>query len=395
MHIIEEQHHRDQPTKHHTAMPLTTWGTLDYYISRLTSPTRNPPRRIDICNQNLNDNDAIRLADALLQSGGGITLKKLRLRGNNITSTGFLAICEAIGGLADSSSALEELDMGQNRVASNVDDFSFAMYLLFSASPKLKLLDLAGNRLGLISDHDMKLVLDILSQSEYSSNLETLNLNANFLDDKAATHLAESMMLSGFQSLTRLDLSLNHVGPTGAQALAEVVACNPKLQRLLLIGNNLGDSGATCLANALKTNSTLLELNLGYNRVTSVGMNALRMAVYDTTSLDTIVASNHTVSILFHDYCADDFANWGCSEEQIDEMEQVLRINALPKHDPDLPPIPQLKIIFRLAHNFDMKYFLHIDRKHLPEVLKFVAAHVGQEKLFYMMRNMPLALCAS
>lgn len=383
-------------------MPNITWGTIDYYISRLTS-TSNPPRRIDICNQNLTDDDAIRLADALLYCSDGSssscasTLKKLRLRGNNITSTGFLAICEAIGGVADSTSTLEELDMGNNRVASNVDDFSFAIYLLFSAAPNLTHLDLTGNRIGLANnDGDMKLIGEILSLNmHYGGRLETLNLSANFLCDRAVIHLAGTMMLSAFQSLKRLDLSLNYLGVRGAQALAEVVACNLPLQRLLIHGNNVGDSGATLFASALTTNDTLLELNLGYNRITSVGMEALRTAVYDTTSLNSLVTSNHTVSIFFYGYCTDDFHYCGCTKEQLNEMDQILRINALPKHYQDLPPIPQLKVGFRLSQSFDMKYFHHIERKHMPEVLKFVGAHVGDEKLFHIMREMPLAFCAS
>jgi hypothetical protein len=372
-----------------TSMPLM-WGTIDYYITRLTSSTLNPPRRIDICNQNLTDNDAIRLADALLQTDGGSTLKKLRL---HISSTGFLAICEAIGGVADSTSTLEELDVGNNRVVTNVDDFSFAIFLLFSAAPNLKHLDLTGNRIGLLSDEGMQLILDILSQYE-CSRLETLNLSANMLGDSAVIHLAE-IMLSGFKSLTRLDLSLNYTGPSGAQALAQVVASNSPLERLLLRGNDVGDNGAALFASALKTNSTLLELNLGYNRMTSVGMDSLRMAVYDTTTLNALVTSNHTVSIFLNGYCTDDFHRWGRTKEQILEMEQILRINALPKQYHGLPPISQLKVAFCLSQNFDMKYFLHIDRKHLPEVLKFVGAKVGPEKLFYMMRNMPLAVCVS
>ena len=54
--------------------------------------------------------------------------------------------------MADSTSTLEELDMGNNRVASNVDDFSFAIYLLFSAAPNLTHLDLTGNRIGLANN---------------------------------------------------------------------------------------------------------------------------------------------------------------------------------------------------------------------------------------------------
>jgi len=320
-------------------------------------------------------------------------------KGQQHNQHGILGHLQAIGGVADEISALEELDMGNNRVVSNIDDFAFAMYLLFSAAPNLKHLDLTGNRIGLSNGGDMKLIGEILALNEhYGGRLETLNLSDNFLCDRAVIHLAETMMISEFKSLTRLDLSLNYIGVRGAEALAEVVAYNSTLEHLLLRSNSVGDLGATLFASALKTNDTLLELNLGYNGITSVGMKELRTAVYDTTSLNSLVTSNHTVSILFYGYCADnndDFQYRGCTREQLLEMDQILRINALPKHYPDLPPIPQLKLAFRLRQSFDMKYFHHIDRKHLPEVLRFVSAHVGADKLFYIMKEMPLAVCAS
>lgn len=322
----------------------------------------------------------------------------LRLRGNNITSTGFLAICEAIGGVADSTSALEELDMGYNAVVSNIDDFAFAMYLLFSAAPNLKHLDLTGNKIGLSNDGGVNLIGEILSLNKHCGDgrLETLNLSHNFLCDRAAIHLAEAMIILDLKSLTRLNLSLNYIGVRGAEALAKVVASDTPLEHLLLTYNSVGDEGAELFASALKTNDKLLELNLGYNRITSVGMNALRTAVYDTSSLDSIVTSNHTVSIFFYGCCVDEDFNYrGCTKEQLHEMDQILRINALPKHYPNLPPVPQLKLAFRLRQSFDMKYFQHIDRKHMPEVLKFVSAHVGGDKLFHIMKEMPLAVCAN
>ena len=144
-------------------MAAAEWGTIDYYIERLSSPT--PPLHIDVCDVNLTDEDAFHLADALLastqttsssndtkehsNSNSGTTLKKLRLRGSQITSRGFLALAEAIGGMAGATSALEELDLGHTiDISKDVDDFAFGMYLFLSAATKLKSLDLEGCYLG-------------------------------------------------------------------------------------------------------------------------------------------------------------------------------------------------------------------------------------------------------
>ena len=134
-----------------TQTTMAEWGTLDYYIDRLSSP--NAPIHVDVCDPSLTDDDAIRLADALTatQNGGkgGTTLKKLRLRGSQITSRGFLALAEAIGGVEGSTSALEELDFGHTiQITDDIDDFAFGMYLLLSAAKHLKCLDLEGNYIG-------------------------------------------------------------------------------------------------------------------------------------------------------------------------------------------------------------------------------------------------------
>ena len=108
----------------------------------------------------------------------------MRLRGNDISSTGFLAICEAIGGVDDSTAALEELDMGNNRVVSNVDDFTFAIYLLFAAAPNLKHVDWTGNKIGLSNDGDMKFIGEMPS-------LESLRLYDTPITDGGLKNLAD------------------------------------------------------------------------------------------------------------------------------------------------------------------------------------------------------------
>ena len=364
------------------------------------SNENNPPLRIDITNQNLTDNDAIRLADALLQSRNdsgircGSMIKILRLSGNDISSAGFLAICEAIGGVADASAELQVLDIGNNRVASNVDDFIFAMYLLFSAAPKLNHLDLAGNRIGLTINSDFQLSGEILSMSEqYDVRLETLNLSDNFLCDRAVVHLTERMMISKFKSVTRLNLSWNNIGSSGSRALADMIACNLPLQHLILRHNFVGDAGCKMFASALKTNDTLLQLNLGYNRISSLGTKDLRTAVWNTTSLNTLATSNH--SILLYGYHADDFySSRGNSNEYILETEQILLLHAIQKQNLNLPPIHQMKTALFLRQNFHIKHF-HQNRMHIPEVLQFVSSHFGVDKLFHIIREMPHFVCAN
>ena len=198
------------------------------YIDRLSSPS--PPLHIDVCDSNLTDDHAIRLADALTYSqqkddndgnyseGGGVTLNKLRLRSSQITSKGSFSLAEeAIGGVAGSTSALEHLDLGHTiEIAEDVDGFTFAMHLLLSAADNLKHLDLEGC-LGKLAGVALASVIAVHGES-----LESLNLRNNALEDDETTCLATklSSMTSDCKSLARIDLGLNYVGDRGAMAFA-------------------------------------------------------------------------------------------------------------------------------------------------------------------------------
>lgn len=220
-------------TKKQTTETSIEWGTMDYYIDRLHSPT--PPICIDISDPKLTDEDAVRFADALaatqnsgrINQGGGSRLKKLRIRGTQITSRGFLALAEAIGGVADSGSALEELDFGNTvGIADDVDDFAFGMFLLLSDAKNLKHLDLEGSSIG------NRAGMALAEAVAHGEVLETLNLRNNDLDDQSTIVLASK--LDYCKRLKRVDLGLNRVGPRGATALADFVATNPQLQHLIL-----------------------------------------------------------------------------------------------------------------------------------------------------------------
>mmetsp|Transcript_7597 Transcript_7597/g.16553 ORF Transcript_7597/g.16553 Transcript_7597/m.16553 type:complete len:395 (+) Transcript_7597:418-1602(+) len=380
------------------------WGTVDYYIDRLSSPT--PPLHIDICDSNLTDYDALRLADALASgpNGGeecsGTTLKKLRLRGSQMTTWGFLALAEAIGGGAGATSALEELDFGYTfDIAKDVDDFAFGLHLLLSAATNLKHLDLEGCS---IARKAGIAVGDIVSVNGVV--LETLNLRNNALEDDSTIRLASK--LEGYKSLKRIDLGFNFVGLRGAIALAEFVATNPPLLHLILIGNSIGDSGAMQFAKALKSNTTMVELNLGYNHISSVGLETLFYAIFDTSSLNALADSNHTLCYLFQQQCVEELLRRGCDVHtlfdignilQLNEMNSLLKTSShhLPDWTRELPlsslSIEHLKIVIYLSKCFDMKHFISMDRTMIPQVLEFIASNMGHEKVFQLVGrwNMP------
>lgn len=417
---------------------MAQWGTIDYYIDRLCSPT--PPLHIDVCDSNLTDDDAFRLADALMldntthensndikvgngcvrrSSSSGTTLKKLRLRGSQITARGFLALAEAIGGISGSTPDLEELDLGHTiDIANDVDDFAFGMYLLLSAATNLKHVDLEGCHLGRAAGMALG---DALVSNVHNDSLETLNLRNNALEDDATIFLSNKIG-QYCKSLRRIDLGLNYIGPRAADAMAELIESNPSsLHHLILFGNSIGDSGAMHFAKALKYNSNLMELNLGYNRISSVGMKALLFAIYDTSSLNTLLDSNHTLCTLLQGrHCINDLLRRGCDMDMLFDIDNILQLNEMntlmksysssgpssnkntndsnrimPVWVSNMPlsnlTIEQVKVVIYLTKCFDMRHFLAMERTMIPQALEFVAANLGCEKVFQLVGhwNMP------
>lgn len=379
------------------------WGTINYYIDRLSSPT--PPLYIDVCDVNVTDKDAFRLAEALTSEDTAPTLKKLRIRGSQITTTGFLALAEAVGGVAGSTSSLEYLDLGYTvDIAENVDDFAFGMYLILSAATNLKHLDLEGCY---ITQHAGMALAEILAV--HGSKIETLNLCNNALEDDAIVHLAGNV--SNCHALTKLDLGRNYIGSVGAKALAEYISTNPlHLQHLILWENSIGDTGANYFSKALKSNSTLVELNLGYNHLSSVGIESLLRAIFDTSSLNALVESNHTLYCLFSQSYKHDLIRWGrCDVPTLFDITNILQLNEvntlikqhslqskeLPSWASDLPltslSIEQLKVVIYLKRCFDMKNFLDLDRTMLPQAIEFVGHNLGYDGVFHLIGqwNMP------
>ena len=151
------------------------------------------------------------LAGALSQGDGGTLPKKLRLR-SHIASVGFLALVKAIGSVAVSTSALEELDLGHTiDIANDVDDFTFGMYPLFSVA-KIKHLDLEGSHIG---RHAGMSSSDVIIA--HGGCLKMLKCQNNALEDEAMIHYLAST-LGEYKALKHLDLNLNYGGLSGGKA---------------------------------------------------------------------------------------------------------------------------------------------------------------------------------
>ncbi|EJK63383.1 hypothetical protein THAOC_15959 [Thalassiosira oceanica] len=93
-----------------------------------------------------------------------------------------------------------------------------------------------------------------------------------------------------------LDFSDN--GLSDIDDVAAALATNPLLEALAINGNKLNDRDAELIAQALKQNAILQALDLRGNSITSAGFENIRTAIYDPSSLNAVVACNHTCIVI-------------------------------------------------------------------------------------------------
>ena len=93
----------------------------------------------------------------------------------------------------------------------------------------------------------------------------------------------------------RIDLRNNNIDSFGAVQIAEYLESNPPIRRIDLTHNRLNDDDVILISQALKRNTNLKTINLLSNNLTSIGMKALLKCVFDSSSLNAISESNHTL----------------------------------------------------------------------------------------------------
>jgi hypothetical protein len=99
-----------------------------------------------------------------------------------------------------------------------------------------------------------------------------------------------------------INLAYNNIDSLGAVKIAQYLESDPPIKHLMLDCNCLNDNDAKLMSQALKRNTKLKTLTLHTNNFTSIGVKALLNCVFDSSTLNAIAESNHTLyGIYFFD----------------------------------------------------------------------------------------------
>jgi hypothetical protein len=180
-----------------------------------------------------------------------------------------------------------------------------------------------------------------------------------------------------------IDLSSNNIDSLGAVTIAEYLEGDPPICRINLGHNQLNDDDAILISQALKKNRNLSHLYLWNNNLSCIGVKALLHCVIDSSSLNAISESNHTLTRIhmFQNLPHRNKFLFGCIYRLI-EMNRAQKIMLVLQDKDSL-----------------LQYLANIPAELIPEVLAFSRQQVDnqcQHKhlniLYSIMRwwNMPM-----
>ncbi|XP_034044923.1 NACHT, LRR and PYD domains-containing protein 14-like [Thalassophryne amazonica] len=207
-------------------------------------------------------------------------LTQLDLGYNNITDGG---VRELTKGLLDKNCKLETLRLQGCGLTSNACKYLAAA---LGQSPKLRELDLSGNRIG---DDGLQHLAMVLRSA--NCHIHTLKMSYCHIGPKGCICLASALQQNS-QHLKVLDLGLNRIRDKGVQALLNKVDIS-KLTKLELYFCGLTASSCGNIGKALASEtSSLMELNLSCNKLYAAGFEQICEGMYAWCSLEKLNVSN-------------------------------------------------------------------------------------------------------
>ena len=185
---------------------------------------------------------------------------------------------------------MKSFTLVNNEFANARDGIKFAIEVI-QGNPRLKQFGWANNPIENMADAN-RLVRAVIGHP----TIDVVGLYNCFGENVGAYEILCSLFSSN-KSFATIALQSNNIRTGGRTEISDFLATNPPLKRLVLTNNCLNGADATLIARALKQNTNLRRLNLGQNDLTDVGHDALRNAIFDSTSLNTVADSNHRCNI--------------------------------------------------------------------------------------------------
>jgi hypothetical protein len=159
-----------------------------------------------------------------------------------------------------------------------------------------KLVDISSNLQKVCLHHNRIGIDNIESARCLSRTLRSHNCIAELIISHCDLGSSPEILLVILQSdVKRIYLRNNNIDSSGAVKIAEYLEGDPPIEHLFLAHNCLNDNDATLISQALKRNTNLASVSLHTNNFTAIGVKALLTCVFDSSTLNALSESNHTL----------------------------------------------------------------------------------------------------
>jgi len=178
-------------------------------------------------------------------------------------------------------------------------------------------------------------------------------------------------ILEGCKRLNYIAISKNNLRSEAVATIVDFLRGNHRTESLHLDSNEISNDDALLLASALMNNTNVKRLSLKMNDITEEGEKTLLKTLFDPTSMDSIVKSNHIRRIYIYDT-----KNATVRRQRPPLGKEVIKIN---RGDYTIQQKIRKKVVLALCgvdgSLFDLSYFYDLSLQLMPRVLELIQEH--------------------
>ena len=187
------------------------------------------------------------------------------------------------------------------------------------------------------------------------------------------------IILEGCKTMKHLALTADNLGSEAVATITDFIRSNHHIERIMMKECNITDTEAILFASVLMQNTSLKSINLQNNNITEAGEKTLLKALFDPTSMDSIVESNHTSRVYTYECTS------ATARAQRPPLEQeVLRTN---RKNKDISIERKISIQQKIRRKvvlalcgvdgglFDLSHFNDLPLQLMPRVLELIQEH--------------------
>ena len=230
-------------------------------------------QKLDLSNNNLSDDGAATLSDALKSND---SLLELKMSYNKITSVGAKEVGEAI----KVNTALQKLDIHKNQIS---DNGATAISDGLKNNNSLQKLDMSSNK---ITSEGARKIGEAI---QVNTALQKLDISNNKIFDDGAVAISDA--LKSNNTLLELNISYNSIADKGTQEIAKAIVINSSLQNINISKNYISSESLLYLMEAVNNNRILQVINITHNNVTRSGFISIKQCIENLQNSIQIIAS--------------------------------------------------------------------------------------------------------